>query len=269
MSSCKVHQLPAQNQPDLQQLQQQWQQQWPALPVQQRMQQALQILPRAHVLSSSFGMQAAVMLHVFSSIDPDMPVIFIDTGYHFAETYRFVDQLTKRFKLNLKVYNPIMTAARQEALYGKLWEQGEQGLKRYHTINKVEPMQRALRELDPVVWLAGLRADQTRHRATLRTVERQDGRLKVHPILGWTSRDLHGYLKAHDLPYHPLWEQGYVSIGDVHSTRPITADEQDERDVRFGGAVQECGLHLPTSEAADAVAEQRVLAARHLQRSWV
>lgn len=242
MSSCKVHQLPAQNQPDLQQLQQQWQQQWPALPVQQRMQQALQILPRAHVLSSSFGMQAAVMLHVFSSIDAAMPVIFIDTGYHFAETYRFVDELSSRLQLNLKVYRALTTPAWQEARYGKRWEQGLAGIESYNHDNKVEPMQRALSELAASTWFSGLRREQSDSRSKLSFVDRQWGCYKVHPLADWSDRDVHLYLQQHDLPYHPLREQGYLSIGDWHTTRSMHEVDEDEK-LRFFGLARECGLH--------------------------
>ena len=198
------------------------------------------------VLSSSFGAQAAVMLHLVTRVVADIPVILIDTGYLFPETYRFADTLAQRLNLNLKVYQPVISSARQEALEGKLWEAGETELDHYNRVRKVEPMRRALRELDATAWLAGLRRQQTGHRATLRPVELQDGIYKIHPILGWTPEDVHGYLNAHDLPYHPLYEQGYRSIGDTHTTTRVTED-MHEREGRFGGLKQECGLHLPTS----------------------
>ena len=84
-----------------------------------------------------------------------------------------------------------------------------------------------------------------------RIVEHQDGIHKIHPILTWSSKDVHQYLKTHDLPYHPLVEKGYASIGDTHSSRPITAGDSDERSTRFGGLKQECGLHLPRSKEED------------------
>ncbi len=198
------------------------------------------------VLSSSFGAQAAVMLHLVTRMVPRIPVIWVDTGYLFPETYRFADALARRLDLNLKVYQPLISPARQEAIDGQLWEQGQDGLGRYNQIRKVEPMQRALSELGATAWFAGLRRQQTDHRATLRTVERQDGVYKIHPILAWTNADVHRYLKQHDLPYHPLHEQGYLSIGDTHTTSRVT-DGAHERAGRFGGLKQECGLHLPTS----------------------
>ena len=200
----------------------------------------------ALVMTSSFGAQSAVSLHLVTRVVPDIPVIFIDTGYLFPETYRFALALKQRLKLNLKVYTPRVTTGWLEAVHGKLWEQGPEALDKYLQIVKVEPMQRAMNELGAKAWVAGLRREQTRHRANLRRVELQDGRCKVHPILDWSTKQVHDYLQQHDLPYHPLYEKGYASIGDVHSTRPIT-EQQHEREGRFGGLRQECGLHLPTS----------------------
>jgi len=198
------------------------------------------------VMSSSFGIQAAVMLHLVTSIAPKTPVIFIDTGYLFPETYTFAEALTQRLNLNLKIYQSPLSPARHEALHGRQWEQGPEGLMKYDRIRKVEPMQRALRELHASAWLAGLRRQQTDHRGTLQTVATQDGLYKIHPILGWTAQDVHQYLKKHDLPYHPLFDQGYQSVGDTHSTVPIGKD-LDERAGRFHGLKQECGLHLPAT----------------------
>ncbi len=194
------------------------------------------------VMSTSFGAQAAVMLHLVTRLHPTIPVLFIDTGYLFPETYRFAEELSQRLKLNLKVYQPQMTAARQEALYGKLWEQGKDGLIRYGTINKVEPMNRALQELGAQAWLAGLRRSQSSTRAELQIVGLQNKTYKIHPIIDWTDRDVHEYLTRHDLPYHPLWHQGYVSIGDWHSTRPL-GEGMTAEETRFNGTKRECGLH--------------------------
>ncbi len=200
-------------------------------------------------MTSSFGAQSAVMLHLATRVAPNIPIILIDTGYLFPETYKFVKDLTDRLALNLKVYTARITPARYEALHGRTWEYVE-GLDHYHQVFKVEPLQRALEELNVTAWLAGLRADQTDHRKTLRPVEKQDGVYKVHPILNWSTKDVHSYLKQHDLPYHPLYEQGYKSIGDTHSTRPIT-EGMNERDGRFGGLAQECGIHLPKTKEED------------------
>ena len=194
------------------------------------------------ILTTSFGVQSAVMLHLVTQVAPQIPVVFIDTGYLFPETYRFAEELREKLDLNLKVYNPQMTAARQEALYGKRWEQGADPLKHYNLINKVEPMDRAVRELGATAWLAGLRRSQASTREGLPVVQQQNRVTKIHPIIDWDSRTVHRYLTEHGLPYHPLWEQGYVSIGDWHSTTPLIAG-MNEEDTRFGGQKRECGLH--------------------------
>ncbi len=198
------------------------------------------------VMSTSFGIHSAVMLHLVTNVVPDIPIIWIDTGYLPPKTYRFAEQLTQRLNLNLKVYQSPISPARMEALYGRLWAQDNvEALDRYNQMRKVEPMQRALQELKATAWLAGLRADQTDHRKTLRVVDTQSDIYKVLPILNWTSKDLHEYLTINDLPYHPLYEQGYATVGDWHSSRPVSETDQHERDTRFRGIKQECGLHLP------------------------
>lgn len=196
-----------------------------------------------HALSSSFGAQSAVALHLLTQQQPDIPVVLIDTGYLFAETYQFIDQLVDRLKLNLKVYRPTLSRAWMEARHGRLWEQGVSGIERYNRLRKVEPMQRALDELGVRTWFAGLRRTQSESRLDTPVAELKQGRWKVHPIVDWSDRDVFEYLKRHSLPYHPLWEQGYVSIGDFHTTRRWEPGMREE-DTRFFGLKRECGIHV-------------------------
>jgi phosphoadenosine phosphosulfate reductase len=203
---------------------------------------ALSVYKRSLVLSTSFGAQSAVMLHMATRLAPDIPVVFVDTGYLFPETYQFADLLTKRLRINLKVYRSLESPAWIEARHGKLWEKGAAGLETYNRIVKVEPMQRALSELGATAWLAGLRRSQSSTRESLPVLSTQDGRAKVLPIVDWTDRDIYNYLTENELPYHPLWEKGYVSIGDTHTTRPLTGEMSPE-DTRFFGLKRECGLH--------------------------
>ncbi|AFZ52805.1 phosphoadenosine phosphosulfate reductase [Cyanobacterium aponinum] len=201
------------------------------------------------VLSTSFGIQSAVMLHLVTQVVPDIPVIWIDTGYLPKETYLFAEELTNKLNLNLKVYQSHLTPARMEAIYGKLWEKKDvESLNLYDRIRKVEPMQRALKELSAKAWLAGLRQNQTQFRKQLGYVNQQGEQYKILPILRWNSRDVYEYLKEYNLPYHPYFDQGYVTVGDWHSSRPLSVDDDHERDTRFHGLKQECGLHLPTSK---------------------
>jgi phosphoadenosine phosphosulfate reductase len=209
----------------------------------ERIEWALENLPGEHVLTSSFGAQAAVSLHLVTRLRPDIPVIFIDTGYHFPETYQFVDALAERLRLTLRVYRNRLSPAWQEARHGQRWNQGLEGLSAYNRDNKVEPMERALQELRVGTWFAGLRRSQSSTRAEVPFITwAGGGRCKVHPIADWTDRDIHAYLRKHRLPYHPLWEKGYISIGDVHSTRAVHEVEHADQ-TRFFGLTRECGLH--------------------------
>jgi phosphoadenosine phosphosulfate reductase len=208
----------------------------------QRIEHAQELLPGAHVLTSSFGAQGAVMLHVVNQVIPKIPVVLIDTGYLFPETYRFVDDLTEKLDLNLKVFRSDASPAWQESRFGKLWDQGLGGIEQYNRINKQEPLDRALRELGAETWFAGLRRVQAETRAQIAPIEYKRGRYKVHPLFDWTDRDVGRYLQKHSLPYHPLWEKGYLSIGDWHTTRSL-AEVDSMEELRFFGLKRECGLH--------------------------
>lgn len=209
----------------------------------QRVEWAAGEYPSRIALSSSFGAQAAVSLHLATQVQADIPVILVDTGYLFPETYNFIDELTQKLSLNLKVYRQNeLSPAWQEARYGKLWEHGVKGLEQYNEMNKVEPMERALDELNTDVWIAGLRRSQSESRQNLPVLTKKNHRLKLHPIIDWTDRDVFDYLKKNDLPYHPLWHEGYVSLGDWHTSRKLT-DGMTAEDTRFFGLKRECGLH--------------------------
>ncbi|AIR85220.1 phosphoadenosine phosphosulfate reductase [Pantoea sp. BL1] len=212
------------------------------LSAEQRVSWALENMPGAFVLSSSFGIQAAVLLHMVTQQKPDTPVILTDTGYLFPETYRFIDELTEKLNLNLQIFRAETSPAWQEARYGKLWEQGVEGIEQYNQINKVEPMNRALETLGAQTWFAGLRRDQSGSRASLPVLAVQRGVFKILPIIDWDNRQVHQYLKQHGLKYHPLWDEGYLSVGDTHTTKkwePGMAEEE----TRFFGLKRECGLH--------------------------
>jgi phosphoadenosine phosphosulfate reductase len=203
---------------------------------------AMENLPGKFVLSSSFGIQSAVMLHLLTQVDSNIPILITDTGHLFPETYRFIEQMTERLNLNLQVYQAKESAAWQLAKHGEEWKKSDDALKAYNRRNKVEPLERGLSELEASTWFSGVRRQQSEHRESLGVVSTLRGRYKVHPIIDWTNKDVYEYLTKHNLPYHPLWEEGYVSVGDVHSTKPLTLG-MTESDTRFGGGQRECGLH--------------------------
>ncbi len=219
-----------------------WNQRFSELDAGGRVRCALEHLPGNHVLTSSFGAQAAVSLHLLTRERPDIPVILLDTGYLFPETYAFIDELTERLNLNLKVYRGLTSPAWQEARFGERWNQGLEGIEQYNYDNKVEPMARALEELEVGTWFSGLRRSQAESRSDTPFLQYTGDHFKVCPIADWTDRDVFDYLKANDLPYHPLWHEGYVSIGDVHTTRALH-EVDDENETRFFGLKRECGIH--------------------------
>ena len=194
------------------------------------------------VASSSFGLQASAMLHLIRKHAPDIPIIFVDTGYCFPETYQFSQSFIEDWELDIRVFNPAISAARQEALYGKLWEQNAEGNKKYALLNKVEPMNRALSEIGGDVWVSGLRRSQSSTRIDRAFAEKQKATMKVYPILDWADAQLEAYYHEHDLPRHPLEKEGFLTMGDWHSTRKPNVGETAE-DTRFGGTKYECGLH--------------------------
>jgi phosphoadenosine phosphosulfate reductase len=212
------------------------------LSAEQRVEWALHYLPGNHVMTSSFGIQGALMLHLVTRIQPDIPVVLVDTGYLFPETYDFIDQLADRLGLNLQVFRAQQSPAWQERRYGRLWEQGLSGIELYNRINKVEPLQHALKTHNAGTWFAGLRRQQSESRAELSVARLQGGRFKIHPIIDWHNRDVYRYLHKHGLPYHPLWEKGYVSVGDSHTSRPLELGMREE-ETRFFGLKRECGIH--------------------------
>ncbi len=194
------------------------------------------------VASTSFGLQAAVMLKLLHDNAPEVPVIFIDTGFLFPETYRYADELMREFPLDYRIYQPAVSAARLQALWGNLWENGKDGADEYGRLTKIEPMNRALREIGGDVWISGLRRAHSETRQDRPFAEQQKKTLKVYPILDWADAQVDLFFHQNQLPKHPLGEKGFVTMGDWHSTRPSEDGTADG--TRFNGEKFECGLHL-------------------------
>ena len=199
------------------------------------------------VMTSSFGAESALLIHMAVQQVPDIRIIFVDTGYLFPETHAFMEQLRQRFSLNVWSYrtrnDPIawLHAAGEE---NHTWRKDVDAC---CAANKNEPFERAMRELAPKAWLRGIRRHQAETRKTVGFVE-WSNRYRCHavsPLLNWTSREIYGYMKQHDLPYHPLYEKGYASIGcnPLSCTRPVQIGE-DPRSGRWSGTGKlECGIN--------------------------
>ena len=161
------------------------------------------------------------------------------------ETYRYAQQLSQRLSLDPHVAQAELSPARMEALHGRLWETGDvEDLELYHRLRKVEPLDRALRDLAATCWASGVRGNQTDHRRAMTVLDPVRQRWSLRPLLSWSNRDVYYYMQEHDLPQHPLFEQGYSTVGDWHSSAPDDGSVSG-RATRFGGLKQECGIHLP------------------------
>ncbi len=204
-------------------------------------------------MSTSFGAESAVLLHLVTQIHPTIPVLFTNTGFHFKETLEHRDLLVKRLKLNLRELKPAIPHEEFLAKNGKLYERDPDAC---CAVNKIAPFENALR--DYKAWITGIRRNQADTRRTSLFVENyRDRMVKVSPLLNWTSKMLWEYAKKYDLPYHPLWEKGYLSIGcsPETCTRPVKLGE-DPRSGRWAGTGKiECGIHtfLKTEEAGSTV----------------
>lgn len=197
-------------------------------------------------LSSSFGADSAVMLHLATRVKPDIKIITLDTGFLFPETIRWRDELAEKLKLNLCIYRPAVPAAEFVAEHGQMWRSNPDSCCAF---NKREPFSRAKRELGTKCWMTGIRRDQSAMRKSAAIVQRDNlGLMKLCPIAKWTAKDVHFYLMENKLPYHPLREQGYLSIGccpeEGFCTSKVKPGE-DPRSGRWAGFDKtECGLHV-------------------------
>ena len=195
--------------------------------------------------SSSFQTQSAPLLHLIAEHVPEMPVLFLDTGFHFPETLAYRDELVERLGLNLKVLTPRLGLEGFRSQHGELYRT-DPDLCCFH--NKVEPLEDALAGYG--AWVAGVRRDQTANRASAAPIaRRRDGLVKLGPLVAWSDNDVARYLHEHDLPSHPLLASGYLSVGCAPCTRAVV-DGEDARAGRWSSSDKtECGLHLPPSDA--------------------
>lgn len=196
--------------------------------------------------SSSFQTQSLPLLHILATNAPFVDVVFLDTGYHFPETLAFRDSLVERLGLNVTNAKSHRPKSEQRTESGRLLFTQDPDQCCY--INKIAPLEPFLKDYD--VWISGVRSDQTANRKTLKKVSPgPENVLSFHPMLDWTARDIYEYRILHDLPAHPLEEQGYLSVGCMPCSRPFISNLSDSNDEnarggRWAGQTKtECGLH--------------------------
>jgi len=194
-------------------------------------------------VTCSFQTECMALVHLVTKQRPDIPVLFLDTGYHFPETYQYRDRMSAILNLNLINLRSAMTVAQQEGQFGILYQSAPD---RCCGFRKVEPLFSGLEPYD--VWFTALRRDQSPTRANLK--ETDDFKLpggkvmfKVSPLADWTARDVWAYLKQNNIPILPLYEQGYTSIGCQPCTS-LPLDPENPRSGRWAGRKLECGIHI-------------------------
>jgi phosphoadenosine phosphosulfate reductase len=197
-------------------------------------------------VTSSFQADCMALVHMLIQEKPDIPVLFLETGYHFAETYAYRDEMTQKLGLKLENLQAAKSVAEQEAEFGKLYETAPD---KCCGFRKVEPLFAGLQPYS--VWFTALRRDQSPTRAgLLETAPFQlpGGKMiqKVAPLAAWTMKDVWAYLKANGIPPMPLYDRGYTSIGCEPCTA-LPSLEAGDRSGRWGGKKLECGIHIQAS----------------------
>ncbi len=190
----------------------------------------------------SFGMEDVCIVDMIAKVAPDTNIFYLDTGVFFKETYELIERLKKRYGIKFECVKALMSLEEQADKYGpELWKKDPDLCCK---IRKVEPLKRKLATVK--AWVTGIRREQAPTRANAKTVEWDDKFciVKFNPLVRWTAKDVLGYVMGHGIPYNPLHDKGYPSIGCEPCTAPIKAGE-DPRSGRWKGfEKKECGLHV-------------------------
>src|SRR5712692_7969372 len=202
-------------------------------------------------MATAFGAEGCCLIHMLADIEPNVRIFNLETGYQFQETLDLRERIKERYGIEVEYIRPEMSVAEYEAEHGgPLYNfRPDQCC---HD-RKVIPLRRAVEGYD--AWISAIRGDQTAHRAAASVVQwdAKFGLVKVNPLLGWTRKEVWSFIMKHDIPYNPLHDQNYASIGCWPCTRPITEGE-DERAGRWAGTVKkECGLHVIEHEEGSGI----------------
>ncbi|MGM0581285.1 MAG: phosphoadenylyl-sulfate reductase [Bacteroidota bacterium] len=200
-----------------------------------------QLEGKKYFTTSSFQSHSLVLLHMLSKIDSNIPVYFINTGYHFPDTVAFRDKIMSDFGLtNLVDLKPLTPKNMQRDANGKMFFTSDPDYCCY--LNKTQPMDAVLMQND--IWINGVRADQSKTRSAMKEEQSAPhGTIRLHPMLDWNSKMIHDYRKEYQLPEHPLEAKGYFSIGCEPCTRKFDLDTQERESRWYGMNKTECGLH--------------------------
>jgi phosphoadenosine phosphosulfate reductase len=220
-----------------------------SLPIDRALETVLSAADRRKAcLTCSFQVEDVIVLHLLRQEIPDIPVLFLDTGYHFAQTYEYRDRIAREWRLHLVNVIPQQTVAQQESQFGILYQSNPT---QCCQLRKVEPLMQSLEPYE--IWFTGLRREQSPSRKNLKTVEQHrlpSGKnlLKVSLLADWSWKQVWNYVAAHQLSYLPQYDEGYLSIG----CQPCTAipdDPNNPRSGRWGGKKLECGIHTFSQKA--------------------
>jgi len=202
-------------------------------------------------IATGLGVEGMALLDIASRVNPDLKVFTGDTEFLFSETYDLMDRVEERYGIKIERLYSELTPEEQERLYGKaLWARDPDGC---CSLRKVEPLRRKLATLD--AWVTGVRRDQTLERQSIRKVDwdYKFNLVKISPLADWTREMIWSYVVKHDVPYNPLHDQNYPSIGCTHCTRAVQPGE-DPRAGRWSGFRKtECGLHTPSQPVGQLV----------------
>jgi len=196
------------------------------------------------LMATAFGAEGCCLIHMIAAIQPGVRVLNIDTGYQFAETLELRERIKARYGIEVEYIRPELTVAEYEAEHGgPLYELRPDQC--CHD-RKVLPLRRAVERINPLAWISAIRKDQTAERGQASVIQWDPkfDMVKVNPLLGWTKKDIWAFVMKHEVPYNPLHDRNYPSIGCWPCTRAIQAGE-DDRAGRWSGKVKkECGLHV-------------------------
>ncbi|HLJ94518.1 MAG TPA: phosphoadenylyl-sulfate reductase [Gemmataceae bacterium] len=209
---------------------------------QEVLQWAVEVFHPRLTMATAFGAEGCCLIHMLAAIEPAVHIFNLETGYQFPETLELRERIKDRYGIEVELVRPESSVAEYEAAHGgPLYMKAPD---RCCHDRKIVPLRRAVAGYE--AWISAIRRDQTAHRAAANFVQwdAKFGLVKVNPLLAWTKRDVWNFILEHDVPYNPLHDEGYPSIGCWPCTQPVGASEDDRAGRWAGSQKKECGLHI-------------------------